>query len=71
MMRPPTIAPGTEVNPPRIRTGSAFRAMSDSENCTPALAPHMTPAASATRPETDQTTTQIVFSGMPIDSAAS
>ena len=32
------IAPGTEVRPPRITTGSAFSATSDSENCTPELA---------------------------------
>ena len=70
MIRPPTIAPGTEVNPPRISTGSAFSAMSDSENWTPLLAPHMTPATRATRPETDHTITQIVLSGMPIDIAA-
>ena len=65
------MAPGTEVKPPRISTGSALSAISESENCTPLLAPHMMPATRATSPATDHTTTQIVLSGMPIDSAAS
>ena len=67
---PPMIAPGTEVKPPRIKTGNAFNAINDSENCTPDLLPHMMPATSATIPETDQTTTQIVFREMPTDRAA-
>ena len=71
MIRPPTIAPGTEVNPPRISTGSALSAMSERLNCTPLLAPHMMPATMATRPATDQTTIQIVLSGIPMESAAS
>ena len=71
MMSPPTIAPGTEVKPPRISTGSAFSAMSERLNCTPLFAPHMIPATRATRPATDQTTIQIVLSGMPMESAAS
>ena len=65
------MAPGTDVKPPRINTGSAFSAMSERLNCTPLLAPHMIPAAMATRPATDHTTTQIVLSGMPMESAAS
>ena len=60
------MAPGTEVKPPRMRTGSALSAISERLNCTPLLAPHMTPATMATRPATDHTTTQIVLSGMPM-----
>src|SRR5256712_11824832 len=71
MISPPTTAPGTEVKPPRIRTGSALSATSDRLNCTPLLAPHMIPATIATIPATDQTISQIVLSGMPIESAAS
>jgi len=71
MMSPPRIAPGTDSNPPRISTGSALSAISDRLNCTPLLAPHMIPATIATSPATDHTTTQIVLSGMPMDSAAS
>ena len=52
MISPPMIAPGTEVRPPRITTGSAFSATSDSENCTPSLLPQMMPATSATKPAT-------------------
>ena len=70
MISPPMIAPGTEVRPPRITTGSAFSATSDSENCTPSLLPQMMPATSATKPATLQTMTQMRFSGMPIDCAA-
>src|ERR1700745_534768 len=69
-MRPPTMAPGTEVKPPRISTGSAFSAPSEIENCTPRLLPHMMPATSPTTPATDQTMTQIERSGMPTDWAA-
>ncbi len=65
------MAPGTEVKPPRMSTGSALSAMSERLNCTPLLAPHMMPAAMATRPATDHTTTQMVLSGMPMLSAAS
>ena len=64
------MAPGIEVKPPRISTGSAFKAISARENCTPALPPHMMPATSATMPATDQTMAQMVLSGMPTDSAA-
>ena len=70
MISPPMIAPGTEVKPPRIRTGSAFSASSESENCTPSLLPHTAPATSATRPATSQTMNQIWLSGMPTDCAA-
>src|SRR6266446_4313699 len=71
MMRPPTMAPGTEVKPPRMSTGSDLSAISDRLNCTPLFAPHMMPATRATMPATDQTTTQMVLSGMPMLSAAS
>src|SRR5882724_10468805 len=71
MMRPPTMAPGTDSKPPRMSTGSALSAMSERLNCTPLLAPHISPATIATTPATDQTTIQIVLSGMPIESAAS
>ena len=64
------IAPGIDVSPPRITTGSAFSATSESENWTPSLQPQMTPATSATKPATDQTMTQMRSSGMPIDCAA-
>src|SRR2546425_8768769 len=70
-LTPPTIVSGTDVKPPRIRTGSAFRATSERLNCPPLLAPHMMPATIATRPATDHTISQIVLSGMPMDSAAS
>ena len=64
------MAPGTEVKPPRISTGSAFSAISEIENCTPSLAPQIMPATSATRPDTVQTISQMVLSGMPTDCAA-
>ena len=69
-MRPPTIAPEMEVRPPRISTGSALRAMRESENCTPLFAPHMIPATRATPPDTDHTMTQMVLRGMPTERAA-
>ena len=69
-MRPPTIAPEIEVRPPRISTGSALSAMSESENCTPLFAPHMIPATRATPPDTDHTMTQMVFRGIPTERAA-
>ncbi len=53
------MAPGTEVKPPRIKTGKAFSANKVSENCTPSLLPHTAPAASATNPATSQTTNQM------------
>src|SRR5438094_715998 len=71
MMSPPTMAPGTDSRPPRMSTGSALSAISERLNCTPLLAPHMSPATIATTPATDQTTIQIVLSGTPIESAAS
>src|SRR6266545_6178486 len=71
MMSPPTMAPGTDVKPPRISTGSALSAISERLNWTPLFAPHMMPATMATSPATDQTTTQMVLSGIPMDSAAS
>ena len=70
MIKPPTMAPGTEVKPPRINTGNAFNAISDSENCTPDLLPHMMPATSATMPATDHTMTQMVRSEIPTLRAA-
>ena len=60
MISPPTMAPGIEVKPPRISTGSALSAIRLSENCTPDFAPHITPATSATSPAIDQVITQIV-----------
>ena len=70
MIRPPTIAPGIEVKPPRISTGSAFSAMSWSANDTSERAPHMMPATSATMPAANHTITQIWLSEMPTESAA-
>ena len=70
MISPPTIAPGIEVKPPSISTGSALSAISDSENCTPDLAPHMMPATSATKPASDQTKIQMKLSETPTDNAA-
>jgi hypothetical protein len=64
------MAPGTEVKPPRITTGSAFSASTASENCTPSLLPQIMPATSATKPATLQTMTHTRDSGMPIDCAA-
>ena len=65
MIRPPTIAPGTDVNPPRISTGNAFSATKVSANCTPLRAPHNRPATSATKPATVHTIAQMCCSGMP------
>ena len=59
MMSPPTIAPGIEVKPPRISTGNARNAITSSAKETSERAPHMMPVTSATRPEANQTTTQI------------
>jgi hypothetical protein len=59
MMRPPTMAPGIDVKPPRIRTGKAFRAMICNANDTSERAPHMMPVTSATIPAANQTVTQI------------
>ena len=70
MMRPPTIAPGIDSNPPRISTGSALSARKVSANCTPLRAPQSSPATSATNPATVQTMPQICWSGMPTASAA-
>ena len=64
------MAPGTEVKPPRISTGRAFKAMSERLNWTPLCEPHMIPATRATMPATDHTTTQIAVRGIPTDSAA-
>ncbi len=70
MIKPPMMAPGTEVRPPRITTGSARSATVVSENCTPSLEPQMIPATSAVMPATNQTMTQMRLSGMPMDCAA-
>jgi hypothetical protein len=70
MISPPTIAPGIEVNPPRISTGSALSAMTWSANDTSERAPHMMPVTSATMPAVNQTMTQIWFSEIPTESAA-
>ena len=70
MISPPTIAPGTEVSPPRISTGSAFSDTTCSANDTSERAPQKIPVASATTPAVNQTMTQIWFSEMPTDNAA-
>ena len=70
MISPPTMAPGIEVKPPRISTGSAFSAMICSAKDTSERAPHMMPVASATMPAANQTMTQICSSEMPTESAA-
>ena len=70
MIRPPTIAPATDSNPPRISTGSALSAVKVSANCTPLRAPQRRPDTKATKPATVQTITQICCSGMPTASAA-
>ena len=64
------MAPGTEVKPPRISTGSALSAMICSAKDTSERAPHMMPVASATMPAVNQTITQICSSEMPTESAA-
>ena len=64
------MAPGTLVRPPRMTTGSALSATSDSENCTPSLLPQMMPATRAVKPATDHTMTQMRLRGMPMDCAA-
>ena len=70
MIRPPTIAPGIEVKPPRISTGSALSAMTSSAKDTSERAPQKMPVTSATRPAANHTITQICSSEMPTDSAA-
>src|SRR6266571_1567931 len=70
MMTPPTMAPGIEVKPPRMSTGSALSAMICSENSTCDRAPHMIPVVSATMPAANHTITQICSSEMPTESAA-
>ncbi len=70
MISPPTIAPGIEVKPPRISTGSAFSAMICREKETSERAPHMMPVVSATTPAANHTITQICSSEMPTESAA-
>ncbi len=52
------IAPGMLSMPPRIRTGRAFRAISERLNCTPRRLPHMMPATKATTPEMAQVMAQ-------------
>ena len=64
------MAPGTEVKPPRIKTGNALSATNVKENCTPRLVPHMMPATRATRPLVVHTITQICLSEMPTERAA-
>ena len=70
MIKPPMMAPGTDVKPPKITTGKARKATVESENCTPSLEPQIMPATKATTPATHHTTTQMRLSGMPIDCAA-
>ena len=64
------MAPGMEVRPPRISTGSAFSAITSSAKDTSERAPHMMPVTSATMPAANQTITQIWFREMPTESAA-
>ena len=64
------MAPGIEVNPPRISTGNALSAMICSAKETSERAPHMMPVASATMPAVNHTITQICSSEMPTESAA-
>ena len=60
MMSPPTMAPGIEVKPPRISTGSAFSAISASVELHAQLdLPQVMPATSATTPATVQTMIQM------------
>ena len=70
MIKPPMMAPGIEVKPPSIRTGSAFRAIRLRLNCTPDLVPHIIPATNATNPAIDQTNTQIKLRETPTLNAA-
>ena len=51
MINPPTIAPGTDVKPPNIKTGNALRAMIESAKLTSLFAPHMIPVINAMIPE--------------------
>ena len=64
------MAPGIEVKPPRISTGSALSAMIWSANETLDRAPHMMPVVSATMPDANHTITQTCSSAMPTESAA-
>ena len=64
------MAPGIEVKPPRISTGSALSAMTSSAKDTSERAPQKMPVTSATRPAANQTITQIYSSEMPTESAA-
>ena len=68
-IKPPMMAPGTDVKPPRISTGSAFSATSDRLNWTPSFDPQISPATRATSPATPQTMPQICRSEMPTESA--
>ena len=70
MINPPTIAPGTEVKPPKISTGSAFKAITCRPNDTSERAPHMMPVTKATMPAVNHTITQIWLSEIPTDKAA-
>ena len=68
MIKPPIMAPGTDVRPPKITTGSARNATVANENCTPSLLPQIMPATKATTPATHHTITpyQQYLSGLGI-----
>ena len=70
MINPPTIAPFTDVKPPKIKTGKALKAMIESAKLTSLFAPHMIPVIKAIIPEMNQTTTQIVLRDTPTERAA-
>src|SRR5262245_43971312 len=70
-IRPPTIAPGIEVRPPRMRTGSALSAITSRAKETSERAPHMMPVTNRPRPAANHTTTHSRSSEIPTDSAAS
>ena len=70
MIKPPMMAPGTDVKPPNMSTGSALSATKVKANCTPLREPQSNPATSATKPATLQTMAQICCSGMPTARAA-
>ena len=64
------MAPGMDVNPPRISTGKALSATTSRAKDTSERAPHIIPVTSATIPAANQTITQICCNVMPTDIAA-
>ena len=67
MMQPPTSAPGIEVSPPRISTGSALSASPIMVGSIWILVPQTVAATNAVSPESDHTITHMRLSGMPTD----